>query len=179
MVVDNSAQAGSSSLYHSPPVAFENDIPLPVQVEVTVDCAVGALIPIPEDEDIEDVFRRIEDEHELERDVSLEIEQREQDVEDVHLKIRRAPVVRNTKPSCWMSTGVILGSGISKVAKPKQFDRARGNLRGNRSRHNRKYMDRVNHEFSKGQSRQERGISSGWEAESESGPDSLPDYEEE
>ena len=39
-------------------------------------------------------------------------------------------------------------------------------------------MDRVNHEFFKGQSRQERGVSSGWEAESESGRDSLPDYEE-
>ena len=55
-VVDESAQAGSTSLYHSPPVAFENDIPLPVQVEVMVDHAVGALIPIPEDEDIEDMF---------------------------------------------------------------------------------------------------------------------------
>ena len=39
-------------------------------------------------------------------------------------------------------------------------------------------MDRVNHEFSKGQSRQEQGVSLGWEAESESGRDSLPDYEE-
>ena len=54
-VIDESAQAGSSSSCHSPPVAFENDIPLPVQVEVTVEHAVGALIPIPEDEDIEDV----------------------------------------------------------------------------------------------------------------------------
>ena len=60
-VVDKSAQAGSTSSYHSPPVAFKNDIPLPVQVEVTVERAVGALIPIPEDEDIEDVFRRVED----------------------------------------------------------------------------------------------------------------------
>ena len=42
-VVDESAQAGSLSMYHSPPVAFENDIPLPVQVEVTVERAVGAL----------------------------------------------------------------------------------------------------------------------------------------
>ena len=179
-VVDKSAQAGSSSSYHSPPVAFENDIPLPVQVEVTVDCAVGALIPIPEDEDIEDVFRRVEDERrEFERDVSLEILQREQDAEDVRLKIRRAPIVRNTKPNHRMSTGVVLGSGISKIAKPKRFDGSRGDLRGNRSRHNRKYMDRVNHEFFQGQSRQERGILSGWEAESESGRDSLPDYEEE
>ena len=56
-VVDESAQAGSMSLYHSPPVAFENNIPLPVQVEVTVERAIRALIPIPEDEDIEDVFR--------------------------------------------------------------------------------------------------------------------------
>ena len=39
-------------------------------------------------------------------------------------------------------------------------------------------MDQVNHEFSKGQSRQERGVLLGWEAESESGLDSLPDYEE-
>ena len=57
MVADESAQAGSSSSYHSPPVVFENNIPLPVQVEVTVERAAGALIPIPEDEDIEDVFR--------------------------------------------------------------------------------------------------------------------------
>ena len=178
-VVDELAQAGSASSYHSPPVAFENDIPLPVQVEVTVERAVGALISIPEDEDIEDVFRRVEDKRrEFERDVSLEIEQREQDAEDVRLRIRRAPVVRNTKPSYRMSTGVILGSGISKVAKPKRFNGSRGDLRGNRSRRNRKYMDRVNHEFFKGQSQQERGISSGWEAESESGRDSLPDYEE-
>ena len=56
-VIDKSAQAGSSSSYHSPPVAFENDIPLPVQVEVTVERVVGALIPILEDEDIEDMFR--------------------------------------------------------------------------------------------------------------------------
>ena len=69
--------------------------------------AVGALIPIPEDEDIEDVFCRVEDERrEFEWDVSLEIEQREQDAEDVRLKIHRAPVVRNTKPSHRMSTGV-------------------------------------------------------------------------
>ena len=170
LVVDESAQAGSSSSYHSPPVALENDIPLPVQVEVTVERAVGTLIPIPEDEDIEDVFRRVEDEcREFERDVSLEIEQREQDAEDVRLKIRHAPVVRNTKPNYRMSTGVVLGSGVSKAAKSKWFDGLRGDLRGNRSRRNWKYMDRVNHEFSKGQSRQERGISSGWEAESESG----------
>ena len=39
-------------------------------------------------------------------------------------------------------------------------------------------MDQVNHEFSKGQSRQEQGILSGWEAESKSGQDSLPDYKE-
>ena len=156
LVVDESAQAGSMSSYHSPPVAFENDIPLPVQVEVTVECAVGALIPIPEDEDIKDMFRRVEDEHrEFKRDVLLEIEQREQDAEDVRLKICRAPVVRNTKPSYRMSTGVVLGSGISKVAKPKRFDGSRGDLQGNRSRRNRKYMDRVNHKFSKGQSRQE------------------------
>ena len=125
-VVDGSAQAGSTSSYHSPPVAFENDIPLPVQVEVTVERAVGALIPIPEDEDIEDVFHRVEDERrEFKQDVSLEIKQCEQDAEDVRLKIRRAPVVRNTKPSYRMSTGVVLGSGISKVAKPKRFDGVR------------------------------------------------------
>ena len=178
-VVDESAQAGSMSLYHSPPVAFKNDIPLPIQVEVRVERAVGALIPIPEDEDVQDVFRRVEGEHqEFERDVSLEIEQREQDAEDVRLKICRALVVRNTKPSYWMSTGVVLGSGVSKAAKPKQFNGSRGDLQGNQSRCNQKYMDRVNHEFSKGQSRQERGISLGWEAESESGRDSLPDYEE-
>ena len=71
----------------------------------------------------------MEDEHrEFERDVSLEIEQCEQDAEDVHLKIRCAPVVRNTKPSYWMSTGVVLGSGVSKVAKPKWFNRSRGDL---------------------------------------------------
>ena len=157
MEVNESAQAGSSSSYHSPPVAFENDIPLPVQVEVTVERPVGALIPIPEDEDIEDVFRQVEDERrEFERDAPLEIEQREQDAEDVRLGIRRAPVVRNTKPSYQMSTGVVLGSGVSKIAKPKRFDGSRGDLRGNRSRRNRKYMDRVNHEFSKGQSRKQR-----------------------
>ena len=125
------------------------------------------------------MFCRVEDERrEFERDVSLEIKQREQDTEDVCLKIHQAPVVHNTKPSYRMSTGVGLGSGISKAAKPKQINGSRGDLQGNRSRHNQKYMDRVNHEFSKGQSRQERGISSGWEAESESGQDSLPDYEE-
>ena len=121
-----------------------------------VERAVGALIPIPEDEDIEDVFRRVEDKRrEFKRDVSLEIEQREQDAEDVRLKIRHAPVVHNTKPSYRMSTGVVLGSGVSKASKPKQFNGSRGDLQGNRSRCNRKYMDRVNHEFSKGQSRQE------------------------
>ena len=167
MIVDELAQAGSLSSYHSPPVAFENDIPLLVQVEVSVERTVGALIPILEDEDIEDVFRRVENERqEFERDVLLEIEQREQDAEDVCLKIRCALVVRNTKPSYWMSTGVVLESGMSK---PKQFNGLRGDLRGNRSRRNQKYMDRVNHEFSKGQSWQERGVSSGWEAESESG----------
>ena len=120
---------------------------------MTVERAVGALIPIPEDEDIEDVFCQVEDERrEFEQDVSLEIKQREQDTEDVCLKICRAPVVRNTKLSYWMSTGVVLWSGISKAAKPKQFDRSRGDLQGNRSRRNQKYMDWVNHEFSKGQS---------------------------
>ena len=39
-------------------------------------------------------------------------------------------------------------------------------------------VHRVNHEFSKGQSQQEQGILSGWEAESKSGRDSLPDYKE-
>ena len=74
LVINESAQAGSSSLYHSPPVAFENDVPLPVQVEVTIDRSVGTLVPIPEDEDIEDVLCQVEDEHrEFERDVSLEI----------------------------------------------------------------------------------------------------------
>ena len=114
----------------------------------------------------------MEDERrEFERVVSLEIEQREQDTEDVRLKIRRAPVVCNTKLSYRMSTGIVLGSGISKAAKPQWFNGSRGDLQGNQSRRNWKYMDRVNHEFSKGQSRQERGVSSGWEAESESGQD--------
>ena len=156
MVIDESAQAGSSSLYHSPPVAFENDIPLPVQVEVTVERAVRVLIPIPEDEDIENMFHRVEDKcREFEREVSLEIKQHEQDTEDVRLKICCALVVRNTKPSYLMSTSVVLGSGVSKAAKPKRFNRSRGDLQGNQSRRNRKYMDRVNHEFSKGQSQQE------------------------
>ena len=98
----------------------------------------------------------MEDERqEFKRDVSLEIEQREQDAEDVCLKIRRAPVVHNTKLSYRMSTGVVLGSGVSKAAKPKRFNGSRGDLRGNQLRRNQKYMDRVNHEFSKGQSRQE------------------------
>ena len=119
-------------MYHSPPVAFENNIPLLVQVEVTVGRAVGALIPILEDKDLEDVFCQVEDERrEFERDVSLEIEQREQDTEDVRLKIRRGLVVRNTKPSYQMSTGVVLGSGISKAAKPKWFNGSRGDLQGN------------------------------------------------
>ena len=39
-VVDESAQAGSTSSYHSPPVSFENNIPLPVQVEVTIERAL-------------------------------------------------------------------------------------------------------------------------------------------
>ena len=115
---------------------------------MTVECAVGALIPIPEDEDIEDVFCRMEDKcWEFEWDVLLEIKQCEQDAEDVRLKIRRAPVVCNTKLSYWMSTGVILGAGVSKAAKPKRFDGSRGDLQGNRSRRNRKYMDWVNHKF--------------------------------
>ena len=77
LVVD-AAPAESSSSYHSPPVAFENDVPLPVQVEVTVDRSVGVLVPIPEDEDIEPVFRQVEEEcREFEQDVSLEILQRE------------------------------------------------------------------------------------------------------
>ena len=128
-VIDELTQAGSLSSYHSPPVAFENDIPLPVQVKVTVERAVRVLIPIPEDEDIEDVFHQVEDKcREFERDVSLEIEQHEQDTEDVCLKIHRAPVVHNTKLSYQMSTGVILGSGISKAAKPKWFNGSRGDL---------------------------------------------------
>ena len=122
-VVDELAQAGSSSSYHSPPIAFENDIPLPVQVEVTVERVVGVLIPIPEDEDIEDVFCQVEDEHrEFKRDISLEIEQRGQDAEDVHLEICCALVVRNTKLSYRMSTGVVLRLGVSKATKPKQFN---------------------------------------------------------
>ena len=152
-VVDKLAQAGLLSSYHSPPVAFENEIPLPIQVEVTVDCAIGALVPIPEDEVIEAIFRQVEDKHqEFKQDVLLEIEQCEQDTEGVRLKICCAPIVHNTKASYQMSTGVILGPGISKAAKPKQFNGSRGDLQGNQSRRNQKYMDWVNHEFSQGQS---------------------------
>ena len=71
----------------------------------------------------------MEDEcREFERDVLLEIEQHEQDTEDVHLKIRCALVVCNTKPSYWMSIGVVLGLGVSKAAKPKRFNGSRGDL---------------------------------------------------
>ena len=78
-----------------------------------------------------------------------------------------------------MSTGVGLSSGVSKIAKPKRFNGTRGDLQGDRLRRNQKYMDWVNHEFFQGKSWEERGILLGWEAESESGRDSLPDYEEE
>ena len=95
---------------------------------MTVESAIGALVPILEDEDIEAMFHQVENKRrEFKQDILLEIEQREQDADDVHLKIRRTPVVCNTKPSYWMSTGV-LRSGISKAAKPKQFNRSRGDL---------------------------------------------------
>ena len=42
----------------------------------------------------------------------------------------------------------------------------------------RRYLDRVNHEFGAQKRREECGVSSGCDTASESGLDSLPDYDE-
>ena len=41
-----------------------------------------------------------------------------------------------------------------------------------------RYLDRLNHEFGLQKRREERGVSSGYDTASESGLDSLPDYDE-
>ena len=60
----------------------------------------------------------------------------------------------------------------------RRIDGFKGAVRRDRSLRMRRYLDRVNHKFGAQKRREERGVSSGCDTASESGLDSLPDYDE-
>ena len=122
MVIGKLAQLGSLSSYHSPPVAFKNNVPLPVQVEVTIDCAIGALVPIPEDKNIEAVFHQVGDKcQEFEQDISLEILQAKQDAKDIHLKICHALIVQTLGWAIEYQQVLFLGHRYPRLPSPSSL----------------------------------------------------------
>ena len=156
----------SPSSYQTPLIVSldENQVPLPVRVEVL---RRGMLVPVIKQEEIDELFRAIDQEREHDS-------QEELSVCSPNCQQRRVRVRRHTQVLHAMSTAVDIQPRIPL----RRLDGVKGAVQRNRSLRSCKYFDHLNHEFGAQKHREERGVDSGEDAVSESGLDSLLDYNE-
>ena len=163
VVVDGEREESSPSSYQTPPVASpdENQEPIPVRIATMRE---GQLVPVVEQEEIDELFRAID----RERDSQEELSVRSPNCQRRRVRVRRRAQLHT------MSTAV----DVQPWVPLQRIDGVKGAVQHDRSLQSRKYFDRLNHEFGAQKRREERGVDSGNDTTSESGLDSLPDYNE-
>ena len=124
----------------------------------------GQLVPVVEQEEINELFRAID----RERDSQEELSVRSPNCQRRRVRIRHRAQLHA------MSTAV----DIQPQVPLRRINGVKGAVRRDRSLRSRKYFDRLNHEFGAQKRREECGVDSGDDTASESGLDSLPDYDE-
>ena len=163
VVEDGEREESSPSSYQTPPVASpdENEEPIPVRIAMMRE---GQLVPVVDQEEIDELFRAIDRERDSQEELSVRAPNRQ----------RRRVRVRRRAQLHAISTAV----DVQPRVPLRRIDGVKGAVRRDRSLRSRKYFDCLNHEFGAQKRREERGVSSGCDTASESGLDSLPDYDE-
>ena len=160
VVEDGEREESSPSLYQTPPVASpdENQEPLPVRIATMRE---GQLVPVVEQEEINELFWAIDREREAERD-----SQEELSVCAPNHQRRRVWVRRRAQLHV-MSTAVNIQPRVSL----QRIDGVKGAVWRNRSIQMCRYLDRLNHKFGVQKRREACEVNSGDDTASESGLD--------
>ena len=166
VIEDGEREESSPSSYQTPLVASldENQEPIPVRIATMRE---GQLVPVVEQEEIDELFRAINREREVDHNDQEELLVCTPNRQRRRLRVRRRAQLHA------MSTAV----DVQPRVPLQRIDGVKGAVRRNRSLRSRKYFDRLNHEFRVQKRREERGVDSGNDTASESGLDSLPDYD--
>ena len=126
----------------------------------------GTLVPVIEQEEIDELFQAINQEREHNSQEELLV--RFPNCQRRRIRVRRRAQVLHA-----MSTAVEIQPRIPF----QQLDGIKGAVWRNRSLQSCKYFNCLNHEFGAQKRREECGVDSGEDTTSESGLDSLPDYD--
>ena len=163
VVEDGEREESSPSSYQTPLVASpdKNQEPIPVRIATMRE---GQLVPVVEQEEIDELFRAIDRERDSQEELSVCSPNHQ----------RRRVRVRRRAQLHVMSTAV----NIQPQFPLQRINGVKGAVQHNRSLRSRKYFDCLNHEFGAQKHREECGVDSGDNTASESGLDSLPDYDE-
>ena len=163
VVEDGEREESSPSSYQTPPIASpdENQELIPVRIATVRE---GQLVPVVEQEEIDELFRAIDRERDSQEELSVRSPNRQ----------RRRLQVRHRAQLHAMSTAV----DVQPRVPLQRIDGVKGAVRRDRSLRARCYYDCLNHEFGAQKRREERGVSSGYDTTSESGLDPLLDYDE-
>ena len=167
VVEDGEREESSPSSYQTPLVASpdENQEPIPVRIATMRE---GQLVPVVEQEEINELFRAIDREREADHDDQEELSVRTPNRQRRRLRIRRRAQLYA------MSTAI----DVQPQVPLRRIDGVKGAVRQDRSFRTRQYFDCLNHEFGTQKCQEEQGVSSGYDTASESGLDPLPDYDE-
>ena len=167
VVEDGEREESSPSLYQTPPVASLDKNQEPISVRIAT-VREGQLVPVVEQEEIDELFRAIDREREADHDNQEELSVRTPNRQRRRMRIRRRAQLHAMSTTVDVQPRVLL----------RRIDGVKGAVRRDRSLRMCRYLDRVNHEFGTQKRREERGVSSGYHTASESGLDSLLDYDE-
>ena len=160
-------EESSPSLYQTPPVALPDENQEPILVRITT-MREGRLIPVVEQEEVNELFRAIDWEREVDHDNQEELSVRSPNCQWRQVRIRHRTQVLHA-----MSTAV----DIQPRVPLQRIDGVKGAVWRDQSFQARQYFDHVNHEFGGQKRQEERGVDSGDDIMSESGLDSLLDYD--
>ena len=166
IVEDGEREESSPSSYQTPLVASpdENQEPIPVRI---VTMREGQLVPVVEQEEIDELFRAINREREADHNNQEELSVRTPNHQRRRLRVRHRAQLHA------MSTAV----DVQPRVPLRRIDGVKGAVRRDRSLRACHYFDRLTHEFGVQKRQEERGVSSGYNTTSESGLDPLPDYD--
>ena len=168
MVKDGERKESSPSLYQTPPVALPDENQEPVPVRITT-MREGQLVPVVEQEEVDELFQAIDREREADHNNQEELSVCSPNRQRRRVWVRRCAQVLHT-----MSTAV----DVQPQIPLQRIDGVKGAVWHDRSLRAHKYFDRLNHKFGAQKRREERGVDNGDDTASESGLDSLPDYDE-
>ena len=166
VVEDGEREESSPSLYQTPPVASpdENQEPIPVRIATV---RKGQLVPVVEQEEINELFWAIDRERETECDSQEELSVRSPNRQRRRVRVRRCAQLHA------MSTAV----DVQPRVPLRRINGVKGVVQRDQSLQVHHYFNHLNHEFGAQNHREERGVSSSYDTASESGLDPLPDYD--